>query len=428
MKKNALFALIAVAIALAVLEGASRFAAPWIAESLRTPNHYFTPCPDDDRMLCTDPAFISSGASRGNGMTPQRFARTEAADAFRAFLVGGSFLAGFAGPPLAAVLEGERTPAGNAVEVVNAAGNAYGSTRVLDVTREVTGYDADLIVLATGNNEFVGELPGPPRGVLGFLRRHSRLVGLVRLAALHARATGEEQEMMLFSPEGEFVVGRLVAEVPTESTPEQRAVAADRFRQNVDAIAETCAATGRRMLVIVLPINERFPPYLAIPGIPGGAPDDSPVVDLQRRRYAAYLALQRGDGAEALAAFRESYGNNPDPAVRLYLEAVKLETEGEIDRARDAYYRSIEQNSHRVRSDREFNRIVRGAAERHGFPVVDLDLAFRMQAAEDGRAFDDYLFRDPCHPNAFGIEVVLREVVGRLEAEGLVAYSPSGGD
>jgi lysophospholipase L1-like esterase len=172
------------------------------------------------------------------------------------------------------------------VDVLNAGGHGFGSTRVRGAMADVLEHDLDMVVLYAGHNEFTESryvpslsLQGGPGGLLERLRRGSRIYEALRLGIQDMQEGPHEVSMAV--PGGSLASGEL-------ARLEQR------FADNLKAMAEDMKAHGVRG-VWVLPASN-----LAVP------PEAS-----ERRGAAAAFARgealrKSGDRASALATLREA--------------------------------------------------------------------------------------------------------------------------
>lgn len=98
--------------------------------------------------------------SRRHFFAEERFAAEKPENGFRVFCLGGSTVHGRPYQPDTAFskwmqLELAAIHRDRNIEVVNCGGISYASYRLLPILREVLGYQPDLIVIATGHNEFL---------------------------------------------------------------------------------------------------------------------------------------------------------------------------------------------------------------------------------------------------------------------------------
>jgi len=200
-------------------------------------------------------------------MVASRF-RAKKGDAFRVFVVGGSFSMGT--PYVHQSSEGrggiadflraelEARGPGFDVEIINAAAGSGDAGRTRQTVTEILDYEPDAIVLASCNNE--GALrPGP-------LREYLHRQGTYRLL----------RTLLVFPP----APSQRSWYTPQDETSE---ALRDGFRENIRDMVQASAQRGVPILVSTLPVNLRYRGFEPGPTVeengdpaPGGGPDTLP--------------------------------------------------------------------------------------------------------------------------------------------------------
>ena len=352
-------------------------------------------------------------------------------DAWRLLALGGSFMFGDPyGEPGESVVPGgipfwvgERLGGGDRpVEVLNLAGLGDTSIRVREKARLLSDVDADVLFVATGNNEF--PLEHSPRRAK--MRRYA-LVRLVSALREPPPAEGDEE----------------LAALHREAPP--RPVIRAQYRANLEAIAD--ASVGTPLLLATLPNNLLH----GLVGEDGGW--DQGVAPCMRS-VAAELAAGTsrtarwvdavGAVATGRAGGRASLEILAEPCLSDVLEAwrhgrpdealaqaeacpaieglpyagVALAEAGRLAEAVVPLELWAETRPFGIRPS--FNREVRAVAEREGVHLVDLQAA----AIERGLPGPG-LFVDSCHLHWSGYAGLAEEVLRVLVSEGL-APAPVG--
>ncbi len=353
-------------------------------------------------------------------------------DAWRLVALGGSFMFGDpygepGEPPVPGGIPfwlNERLGGGEPpVEVLNLAGLGDTSIRVREKARLMGPAQADVLLVATGNNEFPLE-PSPRRAAM---RRHA-LVRLVSAIRQPPPAEGDEE----------------LAELH-RSGPGPRVLRAQ-YRANLEAIADAAAAQGSTLVLATLPNN-------LLHGLVAedGAWDES--VAPCMRSVAAELAagtsrtarwadavggMARGrDGARGelerlaepcLAEVLDAWtaGRHDDalegaaacPAAEgLPFAAVALAEAGREGEAVQALELWTETQPLGIRPS--FNHVVREVGARDGVSVVDLQAA-ALERGPPGPG----LFVDSCHLHWSGYAGLAETVIRTLEAAGVSPGDP----
>ena len=344
--------------------------------------------------------------------------------AWRLVALGGSFMFGDpygepgepAAPGGIPFWIGERLGGERPVEVLNLAGLGDTSIRVREKARLLADVDADVLLVATGNNEFPLE-PSPRRAAL---RRYA-LVRLVSALREPPPAEGDEE----------------LAELHRQAPP--RPVLRSQYRANLEAIAD--AAVGTPLLLATLPNNllhglvtedggwdQAVAPCMRTVAaeLAGGTSRTGRWVDA-----VGAVATGRAGGraeleilaepclSDALEAWRDG---RPDealaqaeacPAVEgLPYAGVALAEAGRLQEAVPPLELWAEIRPFGIRPS--FNREVRAVARREGVHLVDL------QAAALARGLPGPgLFVDSCHLHWSGYAGLAEEVIQVLVAQGL---------
>lgn len=188
-------------------------------------------------LVAIDPFRVENGFARTapdfQGVLPEEsFVSPKPAGLFRVFCLGESTTRGYPFPPdvaWPAVLERrlQRLYPGREIEVINVGGNSYGSGRILAVLRGILKYQPDLLIIATGHNEFVEDSfraavalqPRPLSRVhtLYLARAIQRLLPKPEQEAMFLVANDKNAAGFLFSPQAENTVYR-VTETRRQST------------------------------------------------------------------------------------------------------------------------------------------------------------------------------------------------------------------
>jgi len=371
---------------------------------------------DGKPVLKTENAWLRPENGIGDGMWEEDFLEEKPLDEFRIIRLGGSFMGGFLAGSLDRTLRDLTPMGGGRFEVVNAAGAGFNSLQVLDVAKEVVRYHPDLILVATGNNEFLVD------GINRFHPQQSRLGTHIRSYGLFRRVVQvlkeriqTQEEMLDFSLDGEPVVAKWRQSrihVPDDAA---KRTANFHFQENLEALAGLCNEWRVAAAYLVLPVNERYPPNFFNPTRECGD-----FIQCQRMLLSSYQFLACGEHAAALNGFRKAYGERSPEAALRFIEAVESEMAGDPDRAGGLYIEACDMDESPVRINSDFRGIVDRIGRENKIPVLDLHAAFKDTARSRGKAFNDFLFQDYCHPNPMGLEPAVGAVMGYLFKMGVL--------
>jgi tetratricopeptide (TPR) repeat protein len=227
----------------------------------------------------------------------------------RVFVLGES-VAGLLADPR---YPGLQTLAGPGVEVINCGMGAYDSRRLLSAFRELSGYEPDLIIVMSGNNELGSEVCPGWRADLERAKRAAKL----KLKGLFSDASGAERA-------ARFAI----------------------HRQRLLEMAALARAKGFPVLFCTLPANEKdFPPYGVV------------------------VSTRAGFGA------REGLSGTRDPFAH-YRLARELEAAGDLRGAKAQYDQALEADPLGDRCSPSHNAMIREAAAAGGACLGDLEKDF----------------------------------------------------
>lgn len=346
----------------------------------------------------------------------QSVPRQKAPDTLRVFVLGGSASAGLGFSPnvtfgrhLEQLLERghpERT-----IELVNLGIVAISSTQVRLLVEDVLArYEPDLLIVYSGNNEFLelharkyAEIrEGPAARVRGWimstnLQRALReaLVGPARPAAPPLRDPAQDERERLTE-------ARIVREV--QSTPAEIEAVLGTYAANLEAMARAASAAEVPLILCGVAANREWRGREDLPAdwirsLPGGP----------RTREQALAVL-----AEVLA--REELGAL-ERWEALFQRATLLRELGDVEGAREGFRAAHEQDPHLRRALARQSELARDVAARTGALYLDT-LALFESTAEDGiigfEHFYDYVHFTP--RGAAELGAALHGVIGDLES------------
>jgi predicted Zn-dependent protease len=274
------------------------------------------------------------------------------------------------------------------VEVINAALSGVSATVLLESLRDVLRMRPDVVVLYTGNNEFIGPFgagtPGqdslPPawRVRLQVLASRLRLTQWVRPAQDDPTTdTSNPMASQSLSPDDPRVAA-------TEA----------RYQATLRAMIEAAAAEGIPVVLCTVAVNER-----------GWAPFGSAHrVNLDASAQAAWqqawadgeAAWAAGDAAGALAAWQRAEALDDAPATLHFALARALTKLGRCDEAEALYARACAQDTLRYRTTPAMNDRVRELVK--GLPAGAVHLAdCAAELRVPCESAHAPLFYDHCH-------------------------------
>jgi tetratricopeptide (TPR) repeat protein len=351
-------------------------------------------------------------------MSVQSFARVKPIGVKRVFVLGGSAAIGWPGDP-ASSFSGYLQRALDQLypgryEIVNVAAMSYGSHRVRDFLADVVRMEPDLIVVWSGNNEYVERntlsrfARGETMGRLQRLLRHSSLYRSLRLLL------GVTAPQLFVRPEGADITD------PRETPQVRRGMlgrsavtdrqVAENYRANLEAIAALIRESGAEGMLCTVPVN-----------LSGWAPNNQPPEFagaeeghlFERLREEAGETWRQRRFDEAVARYKELLALAPRYALGYFLLGDCYRALGRLDEARRAFDLAREFDPRPIRALPDFAGIVRQVAAANGLSVIDLERAFLDASGAELSGLD--LFLDYVHPNEVGHKLAAATVLSAMQ-------------
>jgi len=359
----------------------------------------------------------------------QSFAAVKSPRTFRVFCLGGSAAMGWphhmkASFPALLEIKLRQVLPGYEVEVLNVAANTYGSHRVKVVFDEIVGYQPDLVVVWSGNNEFVERVICDPQALAGppGLLRHLAAARLVRSAFSGSERVRQVFDVAGYGPRNQST-NRLSHAFgwPLEAhqdTRQLRLVEA-RFRYNLEAIAGACRERGVNLFLLTAPVNLKD----WKPGVSAHRRDlgEDDLARWQQSFREGFLAFEQGRWGAAAAALAESVAVDPEYAEAWFYRGSALLRLGRVAEARRCFEEALRRDAFPVRS--LFNPVVREVAARYQVPLIDL-VELLERECKDGLIGSEVLI-DYVHTSVAANEIIAHHVLLALIERGLLPAPPA---
>ncbi len=332
----------------------------------------------DDRIVFGDHNTLS-------GSVPAQ----KSPDVFRILCVGGSFMMGFPYAQPEGANPGEfsipfwiehelswRLPK-QKIEIINLAGLAQNSSRVLSIVKKSELLQPDLLIVATGNNE----------GNLAPTRFNDALHQWVLYRAMKKVLTRptENAKRPMFTPQD--------ADVEKIET---------QYQQNIVKLVDLCKSRKIPLVLATMPINLRYKDYV-VDTHPGGAmePTDDPGINkglklMQACRYQ-----------EAIDAFAKS----EHPVYAMHYMGRCYQALKQYDRARELFKGAVQLNP-LTRTKPTYNEFLRKLPPRDGLYLIDLEKGVEEKSV--GGIPPEKFFLDYCHLAWWGNYMMARTFTDRL--------------
>lgn len=361
--------------------------------------------------------FFVTNPHFGKAMSQQRFARTKPPGVTRVFVLGGSAALGWP-EPVGAAFSGylqrafdQATP--GRFEFINAAAMSYGSHRVLDLLADIVELDPDLVIIWSGNNEYIerNALPSLARTeTMGRLQRELRRSALYRGVRL---ALGAVAPGLFARPDGPDITDpRSAPQVRRgmlgRSATMDREVL-ENYRGNLRTMAELLRRNRVAGIFCTIPVNlSGWVPINIAPEIDG----PSALAAWEAVRGQAFRAWEEHRHAEAAAGLERLLAMTPRYAFAHYLLGDSYRSLGRYQEALREFNAARDLDPRPVRALSIFSATVREVAAGEGFGLADLEAAFVKESGPELSGLD--LFLDYVHPNEIGRKLAAATVLAEM--------------
>jgi tetratricopeptide (TPR) repeat protein len=359
-------------------------------------------------------------AGREPVFNQQSFLAVKPANGLRIFGLGGSSAYGYPWGAEAAFLSilGDAIAAAHPerrVEAINVAGMSYAMHRLRIVVNEILNYDADILVIYSGHNEFIEpaffqalKQRSPKWNQLEAVLSHSRLYSLM-YRLLRERRSSES----LTDQFDEAV--RRDSSVTFNASQKQEIVA--EYRTNLRYIVQEAKRRGVRVVLATVAANLRdWRPETSI--------SETTLDEEDSRRSAEALqfgrrALEARQFAEAAEHLKQARALLPTYAAVHYLLGQAYEGLGDWDSAREAYGKAADYDASPIRRLSQVNEAIRQVAQDEGALLVDVERVFE-QASEHG-LIGLNLIEDYVHPTRAAHQLIAWHLWQAVEQAGWIA-------
>ena len=361
-----------------------------------------------------------TATARGLFFGDQEFAAEKPEDGFRVFCLGGSTVRGRPFTTESSFtrwldLELADRSEGRTIEAVNCGGLSYASYRLRPIVAEVLRYRPDLIVVATGHNEFLED-----RSYRGLKDRNAAVAWLEDRAMSLRTVTWCRRWLQSDEPEKQ-------SEGPEEvqaRLDEQRGFASyfrdaewqdevvSQYVESLKAMIAACRRAEVPLVLVRLGSNLRDCPPFKSEHRDGITPGE--LSTWQAAMDAGVVATDERRFDQALMAFREAEEIDDQFALVAWRIARTLDRLGRSEEAATAYRRARDLDICPLRMITRLDKSLQRVASQSGTPLVDAAGAIEADS-DDGLPGSDW-YVDHVHPTLRGhqrIAELLVEEIGR---------------
>ena len=312
-------------------------------------------------------------------------------------------------------------------EVINAGGVSYASYRVALLMEELVGYEPDMFVVYSGQNEFLeartysGIIGMPPavRG-LGALTARTRLYTALGGVIESVRSGGKEVAPV--TTLSDDVITRLDASIGPDDyhrDDAQRQQVIDHYRFNLTRMTEIAGSVGAGVHLVVPACNlEHCTPFKSehAEGL-----DSDGEVRWNEAMAKTRQAVVDGDVEAALRHLEEAREIDPHHAAGLFAVGTFLVQAGRFDEARVAFEQARDEDVCPLRILGEMGGVVREVASDRGLGLTDFESIVDLRAANGIPGSD--IFLDHVHPTIEGNGLLARSILDDLIENAVVTPS-----
>ena len=359
---------------------------------------------------------------------PQEFTVDKPDNGYRIFSFGGSTTFGrpyeydTAFSNWLQILLGSSDPS-TSYEVVNVGGVSYASYRVINLMREMFGYEPDLFIVYTGHNEFLEErtysdiLEEPP--AVTRLRTHlhrSRSYSLARALWLRVQGQRREQADQRFQMSGEVtaILDQTFGLEHYQRDPEKRKAIESHFRFNLEKMVDMAEDHRVRLIFVVPPSNERdFSPFKS--------QSCRSLIGQRRAQWSRFYdegrsRLDQGDYGAALEALERAVDLDACRADLRYRLGQAYFALGRYEEAKGEFVQALDSDVAPLRATSQIQETVREVARRRNVPVVDLValLESEVRGTSDHTVLGQEAFLDHAHPRIRVHQLLAEELAETL--------------
>lgn len=405
-----LLACCAVCLPLVLVEGVVRLCVPEPESVLEDPYVSFGSLRPLFELNASGTAF-ETASERTTYFCPQSFAATKGEDTFRVFCLGGSTVQG---RPYSVEtsfstwlkLNLEVLCPDKDVEMVNCGGISYASYRLIPIMQEVLGYEPDLVILCTGQNEFLEErtyhrIKHTPRALVGL---HQALLH-VRTYHLANRwlvsRTHQTESGPVLPAEVQPKLDMKAGLATYHRDPAQRDHIVAEFARNLDILIQTARAAGVPVLLMNPVSNLRdCPPFKSEFKAHQSPEDQNAVVTL----WEQARQVDKADPWRRLSLLEQAVSIDNEHAGLLYQLGMCYASAGRFSEAKAQFVAAKEQDICPLRMLEPMHLAIREAGARHGLPFVDIRELIEQRSKH--RMPDQEWLVDHVHPNINGHQLI----------------------
>ncbi len=360
------------------------------------------------------------------------FSAKKSANEFRIFCLGGSTVQGRPYRPETSFgqwleLELNATGSNNTFNVVNCGGISYASYRLRPVLKEVLNYEPDLIIVATGHNEFLEDRTyDSVKSRSGIRLRVEDSARSLRTVMLLRKLVGGEprveptEETEPLPDEVETRLDNDAGYASYHRDEEWRAQVCDEFAASVTDMAETCNAAGVPIVLVRLGGNLRdCPPFKSEHRVDLSVEDEQTWQAL----FDEAAAVAEKDAKKALELYQRAARIDDQYPLLHFRIARTLDRLGRFNDALVSYQAALDQDICPLRMSTTIVERLKAIATEHSVPLVDAESAVAAMSPHAISGYDVYI--DHVHPTIGAHQRIATEIVHTLREQKMFNFKTS---
>jgi tetratricopeptide (TPR) repeat protein len=380
-----------------------------------------------------------TSVAKGQFFVTEKFPAEPVKNEFRIFVLGGSTVQGrpfSIETSFAKWLEIQLNAedASRTYRSINCGGISYASYRLRPVLREVLDYKPDMIILATGHNEFLedrtyADMKSRSSARLWLENASSKLRTVLLVRRLFGGAPREEptEDTRSTGEMDEVVETRLDDKAGYASyrrDPEWHAQVAQQFVDSVSDMVQTCKAANVPVVLVNLGANLRDCP-------PFKSELSSRLSVEQQQQWQELFELatlkQQKSWEDALALYQQLLViDDQHPLIHFRIGRCQDQL-GMYQEAAISYQRALDNDVCPLRMPKRLHQTLAEIAAATNVPLVDAESAVAASTGVPNEIPGYDLYLDHVHPTIGGHQVIADKVVNILRQHNLAGAKQSSG-
>ena len=374
-------------------------------------------------------AVYRSSRSRLMFFGPQEFAVKKPNNGFRVFCLGGSTVRGRpyetdTAFPKWLELELADCDSTRHYEVINCGGLSYASYRLTRILEEVLHYEPDLIVIATGHNEFLED-----RTYAAIKTRSAARVWIED--RLHSLRTvrfvsrlyndGDNSGRTILTDTVKARLDNASGSASYHRDDQWRAGVVAHFEQSVRNMIGMCRRESVPVMLVSLGSNlSDTPPFKSEHRSGDSTGKSALTADEQRRWQQAFDAatmMEEENLQQAIELYRQAEVIDAEHALLLFRIGRCLDRLGRPDAAKGYYVQAMDNDVCPLRMLEEMYGLLKAVADETETPLVDARQLLESQSPDFIPGNDWYM--DHVHPSLSGHQQIAQAIAAEMHRLGL---------